>query len=123
MNPLMQNLENEREKVRAAKAKQKNEGGVVTRFGNYYSEEEWELLQAEFDRQYREAADWLEKERVIKRQAMEMVKGSGLFTADQLPTIRAILGDLSRARFTSDEKRAVVEAASEWFNEQMKGVR
>lgn len=123
MNPLMQQLENKKEKMEAAKNRQKQEGGgVVTRFGNYYSPEEWETLQAGFEKEQQEAAGFIAKMNLLKRQAMEMVTGTGLFSAEQLPKLRAILEDPSRAQFSTEEKRAVVEAAAKWFNEQMRGI-
>jgi len=123
VNPLAQNLANKREKMEAAQARQEEAGGIVTKFGNYYSEEEWAELQAVFEREAAEAAGFIAKMNLFKSQAMRMIEGSGLFTAEQLPKIRAILENPGRAQFTDEEKREVVEAASEWFNNQMKGVR
>lgn len=97
--------------------------GHMTKFGNYYTEEEWAALQAGFAQEQAEYDDFMAKMRVIKRQAMKMIEGSGLFTSEQMPKIRGLLEDPSQAQFTSKEKREVVEAASQWFNEKMKGVK
>ena len=119
MNPHSRNRSNEAEKRQAAKARQKREGGIVTRFGNYYTPEEWAEMQAGFEQRYQEAAGFLDKMQAIKEQAMSMIEKSGLFTAEQLPKIRAILENPARAQFTSEKKREAVEAASQWFHQKM----
>jgi hypothetical protein len=119
----MANLKGKREKIEVAKAKQEKEDGIVTRFGNYYSEEEWKGLQAGFEQEVAEAVGFITKMNLLKSQAMKIIEGSGLFTAAELPKVRAILENPGRAQFTDEEKREVLEAASKWFNEKMSKVR
>jgi hypothetical protein len=100
--------------------KRKGKEMHITRWGNYYTDSEWAEMQAEFAKEAAEAADFIDRLNLLKDQAMQMIRDTGLFAAEQMPKIRSILEDPARAKYTSEEKREIVMAANEWLNNKMR---
>ena len=91
--------------------------GHTTRYGNYYTQEEWDAMTANFDREDRAAEDYVEQEAAIISQAaklLEPVAGEKAYSVAHHIFNNGIDG----IEFGGKSSRELAETVSEWMDQE-----
>jgi hypothetical protein len=92
--------------------------GHTTRYGNYYSDNEWEDTQDMFQEEQDEGTAWLEAYENALQSAAQYLHQE--FSQVPATTWLSALRNPDSARFTSEHKKARFQAAQGWIKDQMK---
>lgn len=108
-----------REQKERAQEKQAREGGHVTFFGNYFTDEEWAECQAMWEEEAAEAREYLARHDAAVNHGVRMLQATGLFDATDAQ-LRSALNKPHAVQFTSEEKAEAFAQAHAFVKEQMR---
>lgn len=87
------------------------------RTGRRYSDREWNEMLAIFDREHKDAVDWLGRQEAICRSAARMLAAAGIDGGYGLAN-RLLEFGLDGIRFSSQEKKEAVAEVAAWLEQQ-----
>jgi len=95
--------------------------GHTTRYGNYYTEQEWNAMTANFAAEDRDAEDYITNEAALISQAAKMlepVAGEKAYTVAH----HIFNNGTDGINFTSADNRALAETVSEWMTQEARNL-
>lgn len=122
MNAIAKNRKAQQDKMNSAREAQARQGGVVTRYGNYYTEEEWTEMQEAFDAQAAEAEDMDEAFMAIKREAARRMTEAGIEGYTFSIAARIFDNGLEGIEFSNEGRQQLVEEIDRWMQEEARKV-
>lgn len=104
--------------MKEAKKRQRREGGIVTRYGNYYTEEEWKESERMREEELAATDEWYSKYQAAIEKAAKVLNRE--FPDVPVAKWRQALESANpgRIQFTSAKKEERFNAAIEWIGTQ-----
>jgi hypothetical protein len=116
---VVKNQRAKEDQTSRARERQGREGGVATHHGNYYSQQEWNEMQAEQARDADEGDRYLDSIEDVLGEAAKRLEALGVENGYGVAH-RLYTNGTEGIGFTSEEKRLAVEEISDWIAEQAK---
>lgn len=119
MNPKAWNNAQKADKMESAQKMKAKNGGHVTRYGNYYTNEEWATIQAEYEAEANAANEALDKIEIIIKQAGRMLEDAGIDKGKGYSIAYKMYNEgASIFQFSSKEKEETIKAIEAWMTKE-----